>query len=988
MKKERTDIENRFSELRKKASGRTPPQVAVPENLDRDEILRLYSELQIYHEELLLQNDELRQTADELEKARFNFYNLFKLNPLPMVILDLNAKIKEYNFAFGGLTGRSNQKILNQPFYKFIVPDDQPTFISQLRSLMSNPSDLQLEVRIESASKDIHLARLKADFIHWQPADPNGEAKERLMLTLVDITSERKAEEVLARDRRRLQILFDLLKTSLLDETEVIPTALTSAMELTQSQAALWFELDAAQTVLRLKTAAQMEDGVVRLGYPQISLPNQEDYAVLWKAFLEIKNTLADDLDIQLEDRERSFYVRIRNLLAMPIQNDGQVSGVMALINKERPYAVEDILEARLLLNLTQHILLKQALEKEILNQREQFQDFLNSSNDLLYRVRLFPNPKVDFISPSVERITGYSSEELFEKPERMMNLIHPEDLSLLQKLLTDPSQLPTPLIGRFLHRSGEVRFAEQKITPIYDDRHDLIGFQGVVRDITERIERENQVKRLLKDYDVLFNSSEETFFLIKVEENGEFRYLRNNQAHQRLTGFSTEDIQGKTPVELLGEELGRQIAANYQRCAEAGQTISYEETLDLPGGLRTWLTTLTPVFENNRLEYIIGAAQDISKIREYEEKIKQSETRYQKLFSQIQEGFCIWRTLRNSAGFAVDFTIEEINPAGLKLIGLPLEKTIHIRLSEIQWRIEPPIEDLFHKIEQDGRPLRAEIFIHEIRQYWQISLQKIDHDLIAESFLDITQKKLIELERERIFRELQAKNHELENFTYTVSHDLKSPLITIRTFSDFVEEDLAENRIQDAVEDLKRVQNAAVKIQNMLDGLLELSRLGRKLNLLGPVKIADAVQEAIQNLEGKIESFDRPIRFNLPEQFPTIMGDHLRLVQLFQNLVDNAIKYMGEQPAPEIEIGWSDTGKEVEFYVRDNGNGIEPENLTRIFELFVKPRQDTPGYGIGLSVAQRIVEMHGGKIWAESEGIGKGSVFRFTFPYLPQKFE
>ncbi len=259
-----------------------------------------------------------------------------------------------------------------------------------------------------------------------------------------------------------------------------------------------------------------------------------------------------------------------------------------------------------------------------------------------------------------------------------------------------------------------------------------------------------------------------------------------------------------------------------------------------------------------------------------------------------------------------------------------------------------------------------------------------IGRDEIAETFLDITQQKRTEIERERMYKDLQAKNHELENFTYTVSHDLKSPLITIRTFSDFIKESLMEGKSNEALEDLQRIQEASMKMQQMLDGLLELSRIGRKLNMLSEVNIEEILQEALQNLAGKIESLDRPIDIQIASPMPTLMADPLRLVQVFQNLLDNAIKYIGDQPNPVIEIGWEDHTTEAWFYVRDNGIGIEPQYLTRIFDLYEKVIPDSPGYGIGLSVVQRIIDLHGGKIWVQSEGLGKGSVFWFSLPYLP----
>ncbi|NSW92629.1 MAG: PAS domain S-box protein [Firmicutes bacterium] len=142
------------------------------------------------------------------------------------------------------------------------------------------------------------------------------------------------------------------------------------------------------------------------------------------------------------------------------------------------------------------------------------------------------------------------------------------------------------------------------------------------------------EIKRLSRDIETIFNSTQDAMFLVKVE-GGEFRYLRNNAAYRELTGFSMEELKDKTPIELAGEEIGEVVKANYQRCIEEQRAINYEETLALPGGVKAWLTTLTPVWEEGEIKYIVGSSKDITLQKKAEEKL-QKKLKYEKLVSNI----------------------------------------------------------------------------------------------------------------------------------------------------------------------------------------------------------------------------------------------------------------------------------------------------------------------------------------------------------------
>jgi two-component system, chemotaxis family, sensor kinase Cph1 len=243
----------------------------------------------------------------------------------------------------------------------------------------------------------------------------------------------------------------------------------------------------------------------------------------------------------------------------------------------------------------------------------------------------------------------------------------------------------------------------------------------------------------------------------------------------------------------------------------------------------------------------------------------------------------------------------------------------------------------------------------------------------------DITERKKVEAEREALIRELEAKNAELERFAYTVSHDLKSPLITIRGFLSFVEQDAEAGNLQRVRADLGRIRDAVDKMQRLLSELLELSRIGRVVNPPQRIAFATLAQDALALVAGRLRQ--RGVGVAVAEGLPTVWGDRARLVEVMQNLVDNAAKFMGDQKHPQVEIGMREQAGERVFFVRDNGIGIDPRFRDRVFGLFEKLDPDSEGSGVGLALIKRIVDQHHGRVWVESEGKGKGTTVCFTLP-------
>lgn len=240
---------------------------------------------------------------------------------------------------------------------------------------------------------------------------------------------------------------------------------------------------------------------------------------------------------------------------------------------------------------------------------------------------------------------------------------------------------------------------------------------------------------------------------------------------------------------------------------------------------------------------------------------------------------------------------------------------------------------------------------------------------------IEIVHRAQAEEKIKTLNKELQQQVAELERFTYTVSHDLRNPLVTIKGFLGMLSQDLQDNRPDKVKNDFERIAGAAERMDALLKDLLELSRIGRIVTPPVEIDTIRLINDAIDSVDARIHS--RGVIVDVEKDLPKLYGDRTQLREVFENLLENAVKYMGQQPNPIIQIGMQNQI----FYIKDNGIGIDKRYHTKIFGLFEKLDPTIEGTGIGLALIKRIIETHGGQIWVESEGLGKGSTFCFTLP-------
>jgi PAS domain S-box-containing protein len=439
----------------------------------------------------------------------------------------------------------------------------------------------------------------------------------------------------------------------------------------------------------------------------------------------------------------------------------------------------------------------------------------------------------------------------------------------------------------------------------------------------------------------------------------------------------SSIEMKGTRLLNLHAGERLNEI--NYQaalKLVNEGYRSANRETWEVARDGKTvyFLNNSVGIIKDDHLVGLWGSQLDITTLKKTEDALRRSEARTRALLDAIPD--MIFE-------FNSDGTILQFIPSPTNQPLLPPEQFLGKPITEV---LPASVADqTMFAIERVLESGHVHAFDYQLAQNdetktFEARLTPLSPDTVLAMVRDVSLQKWILSEREKLISELELKNAELERFTYTASHDLKSPLITIKGFLGFLLEDTQSGNVKRLESDIQRIGDAADKMQLLLNDLLELSRVGRVVNKYQAIDLNGMISEVLKLLHGRIYSGN--IRVSVEENLPQVYGDRARLLEVLQNLIDNAAKFMGDQPNPHIEIGQeggTENGSPI-LFVRDNGMGIDPKFKDRIFGLFDKLDPLTDGTGIGLALVKRIVEFHGGRVWLESEQ-GNGATFYFTIP-------
>jgi two-component system sensor kinase FixL len=394
-----------------------------------------------------------------------------------------------------------------------------------------------------------------------------------------------------------------------------------------------------------------------------------------------------------------------------------------------------------------------------------------------------------------------------------------------------------------------------------------------------------------------------------------------------------------------------------------------------LAGAAGWWAATVRR--RADQLEVSLAEQQQV------EEALRGSEERYRVLFSEANDAILIMDDMR----------VSDCNARACRMFGYPRKELLGRTIESLAPDSLPGEEGAgeegaignapmtqstvrsfqFRQKRKDGSLFDAEISLGTFRLNGKA--------LVMAIIRDISERLRVDDERKKLIDDLEAKNDEMERFAYTISHDLKAPIFTIRGFLGFLKKDVEEGERQRAERDIEQIQSAVEKMGHLVDDLLELSRAGGALGQTQAVPLGKIAQEVIAQLAGRLE--ERHITVEVADDLAVVQGDRSRLHEVLQNLIENAVKFSC-QDEPRVEVGTRRDGEETVTFVHDNGIGIEPRFHEQVFGLFARLDPEIEGTGIGLAIVKRVIEVHNGRIWIESEGEGSGTSFCFTLPESP----
>ena len=446
-------------------------------------------------------------------------------------------------------------------------------------------------------------------------------------------------------------------------------------------------------------------------------------------------------------------------------------------------------------------------------------------------------------------------------------------------------------------------------------------------------------------------------------------RYLEVNGAACALTGYAREQLVSMSLAEVLAGGDAPQLAERLLGLIALGAGSNEVQIRRRDGSVRSCLVHASTVGKDR----VLGLLLDITDRKEAEEKLRDSEERFRGLSEAAFEAILV-----HDGGRIVDVNQALCELSGYswhELVGRDGFELIAAEYREAVYRNLLSEYTGIYEIEcarRDGGRIPCEIQARSFPYRGKV--------LRVVAVRDISERKKARRVRESLIRELEAKNAELERFGYAVTHDLKAPLVTIRGFADYLEKDAREGRGDRLAQDAARISEAVGRLQRLLDRLFELSRAGRAVGPPAAVAVAELVQESLRLLRERLAASGS--RVDVAGSLPVVFGDRARLVQVFQNLLDNAMKF-GEGRRVRVLAREPVEGRVV-LVVQDEGLGIDPRHRDRVLDVFERLDPRGEGSGVGLAVVKRIVESHGGRVWLESEGLGRGTAACIELPLDP----
>ena len=619
--------------------------------------------------------------------------------------------------------------------------------------------------------------------------------------------------------------------------------------------------------------------------------------------------------------------------------------------------------------------------EEALRESEEKYRTILENIEDGYYEVDIAGNHT--FFNDSFLRILGYSKDEFTGINYR--HYTAPEDVKKVYQIFNYVYRTGKPskeYNWEVTRKDGTKIHWEVSISLIRDSEGQPIGFRGIVRDMTEKKRAEESLRESEEKYRTILETIEDGYF--ESDIRGNFTFF--NDSLWRILGYPRDELMGMNTRQYMDEETAKELYKAFNTVYNTGiPTKGFGHEIIGKDGTKRYVESsgsLIKDAEGKRIGFR-GIMRDITEREQAKAEIIYLKEYNEKIVAGIPSSLLVLDRNLN---------IKSVNRTYLETGGIKDEDVVGKNIKEV----------FPDQLLKDGRLLEAleEVMAtRETRSLYEVKHASSDH---PEKILNITVSGLRRAEEEeeeeeatlilviedvteraRLQEEIRKKNEELENFVYVVSHDLKSPIVSMQGFSSMLLNEYREKLGEEGGRYIERIRANASRMEVLISDLLALSRLGRVVGAFKDASSLEIINRVCNGLKSRME--ENRIEVSITDDLPIIYCDADRIYQVFENLVVNAVKFTGGAEEPKIEIGYEEKGEFHQFYVRDNGIGIDPKYHRKIFEIFqrLKEVEDEEGTGIGLVIVERIVKNHGGKVWVESEK-GAGATFYFTLQKMP----
>lgn len=601
------------------------------------------------------------------------------------------------------------------------------------------------------------------------------------------------------------------------------------------------------------------------------------------------------------------------------------------------------------------------------------------------------------------EKIKGYSKEDVFEKNFRMFYSAEDQEKGIPEKLIAEAIEKGKALTeGWRLKKDGTQIWINSVITAIHDtETNRVIGLAKVVRDFTERKYYEERTEFLSSIVRNMYDP------IISIDLN---RSITDwNEPAENTFGWKKEEVLGKTIREILTPDLPPDNVDKVSKGLQEkgfwrGEVLFFNKS---GGTVNTLLTASFFKKQDGTVMGIVMLMRDITERKKAEQELEKLNNNLEiKVKERTQEIF--ERERRFQSLIENDYTITSLvsasnqtiyrSPSAQTILGwteeernnLPAEVLIHPddlaeQLKNWNTVLSKPgkaISSTFRMKHKDSHYVWVEsIAVNRLNDPFVHAIVVNMHDITERKTSELVIKQLNESLEERVKQrtsELLTANKALESFSYMVSHDLQSPLRTLNGFTKIIVDKYSSSFDQQLKDLFNYILTSGKRMNAIIDDLLKLAKFGNNKLTITNINMEELFRKVWQNQTMNIKT---PAQLELLP-LPTVEGDESMLEQVVINLVSNALKYSSKVNQPKIEVGHFIEKGETVFFIRDNGVGFNMEQYTKLFGAFQRlhAASDFEGTGIGLLLVKRIIENHGGAVWAEGKE-NEGATFYFTVP-------